>query len=180
MSEERRSGVYLTRRDGPASDQEKAVATPRKSRVGLVSTLIVTVCALLLFTVVMVIRYRETPVTPVIAARPVERSMEGVAGAGEVDMSETDGGNALAKTEVAHKTIERAQNKICRSLARELIDIPTPTREQMRRTLMVYSINKCSNEYIRNQDAENRGLTQDELAAIATVTEVGPLRAEDR
>jgi hypothetical protein len=76
--------------------------------------------------------------------------------------------------------LETARDKICRSIASEFVDTETPTQEQMRRTLTIYNLNECSNRYIRDKDAEGRGLDKAELEAIREQESVGPLRLEDK
>ena len=180
MSEERRRGLDLTKKDESIVNDEFLGGARKKTRTGFVTKLIVAVVGMLgLLVTYMLLGMNDEASEPVKPAGRVERSTRNPQSTREADPVE-----ALAKFEAAEKIrrdkLDLARDKVCRSLASELIDMPSPTQEQMRRTLLVYNVNKCSNEYIRNQDAQNRGLTKDELEALVNDTDVGPLRFEDK
>jgi len=101
----------------------------------------------------------------------------------QVRAVETEVATAQDDEQPAEETVdplETARDKICRSIASDFVDAPSPTQEQMRRTLTIYNLNECSNRYIRDKDAEARGLDKDELEAIQEQESVGPLRLEDK
>ena len=70
-------------------------------------------------------------------------------------------------------------DKICSDLADDFVNAKAPTREQQERTLIIYNINRCSNMFIRNADAEKHGLTAEQLEAVKADREVGSLHIED-
>lgn len=76
----------------------------------------------------------------------------------------------------------RAYAKICRSLASEFVDSPSPTETQQRRTLMLYNVNRCSNLHIIKASAKGRGLDENEMRALddSDDMDVGQLQVEER
>jgi len=178
--QDERPGVDLGKRESPKDPDRKDdyLGPARDGNVALSKKLMICVVLVIVVLIALLVvgRSRQAPSPPPPAPRvstPVSRQV----------MVERVAPEAEPEAEPVEEPVdplETAREKICRSIASEFVDTPTPTQEQMRRTLTVYNLNECSNRYIRDKDAEGRGLDKAELEAVQAQESVGPLRLEDK
>lgn len=168
-------GTDPDKRDGPDLKDEY-LGAPRDGNASFFGKLLIAVLLLIVILIVFLVagrsRHASTPPPPIapVAAPVAER----------VQAAEPEVEQQAEPDEEPVDSLETARDKICRSIASEFVDAPSPTQEQMRRTLTMYNLNECSNRYIRDKDAEGRGLDKAELEAIQEQESVGPLRLEDK
>jgi len=178
--QDERPGVDLGKRDGPVNPARKDeyLGPTRDGNVALSRKLMICVALVIAVLVALLVvgRSRQAPSPPPPAApvlTPVRRQAI-------VEQAAPETEPVAEPVEEPIDPLETAREKICRSIASEFVDTPTPTQEQMRRTLTIYNLNECSNRYIRDKDAEGRGLDKAELEAVQAQESVGPLRLEDK
>lgn len=173
--QDERPVVDFSKHDGPRRDE--FLGAPRKDG-GIPFRKVSAVAAILIAVLVAFLVFgRDRPVPPpaskTVRAAPPDAKRRATAPAKHEAPAET-----VTASEVVDP-LETARDKICRSIASEFVEMPSPTQEQMRRTLIVYGLNECSSRYIRDRDAEGRGLDSAELKAIQEQQDVGPLVPED-
>lgn len=183
MQDEQKPGVSLGKRqdlDEPERGDGIVGAPPTGRSGSSMSTMTKTLGTILVIVVLMSIlvlaRPRHDAAPPPPAAQPVVVEKTGHMAE---PLAEPDPPvNPVAEEEVDYR--ERARVKICRALARQLLEPSSPTREQQDRTLMIYNVNGCSKGFIVDAYAEKIDLTKEEKKALDEETEFGDLRVEDK
>lgn len=163
--------VDLQKHNNPGtSDPTKAA-----SRVGLKFAVMGAIVVIGLILLMFITSTRSTkPKTASIASGPVAKNEAPP----EMD-DEKAAEVALAEKDATKAIMDAGYQKICNALAKEFVDAQTPTREQQTRTLILYSVNRCSGMFIRNADAEKHGLTEAELDAVKEDQDVGAVSIEN-